>query len=416
MAELAAVVVVCHRPGQWLQPCVESALAQPAEVVVVDNGSEGEEASAIARRLGARLVRLARNAGFAAGANAGLRAATRSEIVALLNDDAVASRGWLASATRLLEDPEVAAVTPKVLFQGLFAEIVLDDRPHYAPGDSRPLGRMVRSLTVGGIDVIDSAVGAGIHRLEHGEIGGAPARWRWSSGPQPFYAPVPEEAASSEVLVNGEPQPQRALVRVVNHAGSYLRDSGMAGEHGLGAPDDGRFDSAAERFGFSGTAPVFRTETLRRLGGFPEPFFAYNEDTDWCLRARLAGMRILYDPMAVVHHRHSATSAALGERHLRYLLRRNALLCLVRNAPPSVAAGHLTRQLMEGPGEGVRRSVMRYLPWAASSRLSMRRLWKLSPYEVWGSWAERDTAWDNGPSDISASSASSMRSSTTGQP
>ena len=34
----------------------------------------------------------------------------------------------------------------------------------------------------------------------------------------------------------------------------------------------------------------------------------YLEDTDWCLRARLAGLRIVYDPTASVRHRLSATS------------------------------------------------------------------------------------------------------------
>ena len=78
-------------------------------------------------------------------------------------------------------------------------------------------------------------------------------------------------------------------------------------------------------------------------------FFAYNEDTDWCLRARLAGLRILYDPDASVRHRLSATSQGPSSPMVRLLAQRNALLCLVRNAPLGVARHFLWLALHEDP-------------------------------------------------------------------
>ncbi len=184
---------------------------------------------------------------------------------------------------------------------------------------------------------------------------------------------------------------------LVNHAGSYLERHGVAGEYGLGAPDDGRFDERVERFGFSGTAPVFRSETLHRLGGFAPQFFAYNEDTDWCLRARLAGLRILYDPSATVRHRLSATSQGPRSPLVRFLAQRNALLCLVRNAPPDVARRLLFQRLHDDPGPGLRRAVLAKLPWALASRARLRRLWTTPPRAVWERWAGADRSWDDGP-------------------
>lgn len=61
----ASVVVVSYRPGDWLAPCLASALAQAGEVVVVDNGSEGAQASAVASSAGAKVVRSPVNLGFA---------------------------------------------------------------------------------------------------------------------------------------------------------------------------------------------------------------------------------------------------------------------------------------------------------------------------------------------------------------
>ena len=175
----------------------------------------------------------------------------------------------------------------------------------------------------------------------------------------------------------------------------------MAGEYGLSAPDDGRFDQPAERFGFSGTAPVFRSETLRRLGGLAPQFFAYNEDTDWCLRARLAGMRILYDPHASVRHRLSATSHGPRSPLVRLLARRNALLCLARNAPLDVARHFLWLALHDDPAPELRRAVVGKLPWALASRARLHRLWSTTPRAVWDRWAGADRMWDDSPVDTS---------------
>src|SRR3954463_8323728 len=99
-----SVVVVSYKPTDWLDRCLRSVAEQADEIVVVDNGSAREEASQIGHRFGARVVSLGRNTGVAPGMNAGLAAAT-GDVVALLNDDAVAEPGWLDSAAKALETP-----------------------------------------------------------------------------------------------------------------------------------------------------------------------------------------------------------------------------------------------------------------------------------------------------------------------
>jgi GT2 family glycosyltransferase len=163
---------------------------------------------------------------------------------------------------------------------------------------------------------------------------------------------VSDAEAADTIEVDGESVTVRSLCTLVNHAGNFLARHGIAGDYGFAAPDDGRFDAPAERFGFSGTAPVFRAETLAKVGGLADPFFAYNEDTDWCLRARLAGLRIIYHPGATVTHRLSATSGGAASAFVRFLAQRNALLCLTRNAPADVAGRFVWRRIREGPGPG----------------------------------------------------------------
>lgn len=350
-----SVVIVCHRPGDWLARCVESANVQADEVIVVDNGSAGEEASRVAAARGARALRSGVNLGFAAGVNLGV-AHTTGDLVGLLNDDAVACEGWIRSAADLLGDPSVAAVTPKVLLDSEFGEFACD-------GDAL-------NVQVGTADWSDLVF------AEPGRV----------------YVPLPDED-DPDVRINGEPARLARRVRVLNHAGMYLHRHGYAGDYGLGAPDDGRFDAPAERFGCSGAAPVFRAETLRKVGPFAEEFFAYNEDFDWCLRARLAGMRFLYDPRASVFHRMSATSGGNSVRSVRLLTRRNQLLTLVRNAPARVFAEHLARATFSPHLRGVRLAVARRLRWAAASRSRLAKGWVRDPLDVWREWAGVDNDW-----------------------
>jgi hypothetical protein len=306
----------------------------------------------------------------------------------VLNDDAVAEPGWLTSAATVLADPLVAAVTPKVVLAGSFAEVVLDDEEWFAPGDARPLGRQVRSVTSDGEEVLASCLGAGLHELE----GPAGSHWRWTAGSRPFYVPV--SGPGHEVRIDGAPVGTGPTVRLLNHAGSFLRHHGIGGEYGLGAPDDGRFDQPREPFGFSGTAPVFRAETLRHLGGFARPFFAYNEDTDWCLRARLRGLRIAYDPGGTVVHRLSATSGGTAAEAVRRLSQRNALLCLVRNAPAGLARREVRQRLERGWRDPVVGQTVARLPWAVGTRVLLSRRWVETPERMWERWADADMAWD----------------------
>ena len=397
----STVIVVSYRPGDWLEPCLLSVRDQAGEVIVVDNASSGAQASIIARRCGAKALRTRTNRGFAGGVAVGLGEA-RGELVGVLNDDAVADPSWLATASEVLADPSVGAVTPKVLLDGLFAEITVPDDTWFAPGDARPLGRQVRSLTVDGREVLAAAVGGGIHEVEIGP-GEPDDRWRWTAGPQPFYVPLGASGPDADIRVDGQPAVRGPVVPVINHAGSFLRAHGIAGEYGLGVPDDGRLDEPADRFGFSGTAPVFRAETLRRLGAFAPQYFAYNEDTDWCLRAHLAGLRVVYEPRGRVRHRLSATSGGTTALRVQHLSQRNALLCLVRNAPASVARAHVAERLGKGWRDPVARQLAVKLPWAVSSRVMLARHWVYDPSEVWARWADRDTTWDAGPARVAAS-------------
>src|SRR5581483_10484861 len=329
----SSVIVVSYRIHGWLERCLESVAGQADEVLLVDNGSPGGAVGAIGRRCGVTVETLGKNRGFAGGVNAGLRRA-KGDLVALLNDDAFAEPGWLASAAKALADPSVAAVGPKILFPSKFAEIRLDEEPRFAPPDPRPLGRMISRVELDGRPMALGALrGAGLHELEHEVRDGVGRDFRWTAGSGPILVPLDEGAVDAEVTVDGEPAPVTRTVDVISCAGVYLSIEGHAGDYGFEAPEDGRFDDPAERFAATGAALVARAETFARIGGLAESFFAYYEDVDWCWRARLAGLRILYEPNGVVRHVGGASTGGPSSERVRFLAARNRIYALARNAP-----------------------------------------------------------------------------------
>jgi GT2 family glycosyltransferase len=393
-AQTATVIVVSYKDHPWLEPCLASVVGQADEVVVVDNGSPGSVASATARRLGATALRLPENTGFAGGVNAGLSAA-HGRLVGLLNDDAVAGPGWIESAARVLADRSVAAVGPKMVLPGRYGEVRLTDPAFHAAGDPRPLGRMIRTATVDGEDVLGRLVGD-LHGPEHGVLDGQPATWRWTRGPGSIFVPVPDSAGDQDGAGDNvfelDHQKMRLgpPVSLLNSAGTAITEEGEAQDYGSERPDDGRFDVAEERFSACGGAMVMRADTLAHLGRFAGHFFAYYEDLDWCWRARLAGYRIMYDPLATVTHIRWATSGGPAGDAIWPLVKRNRILTLVRNGPPAVAAHQLRRTWSNNWPPGIRRDLAATVPAALAQRRKLARRWVRSPDDVWREWAGRD--------------------------
>lgn len=109
---------------------------------------------------------------------------------------------------------------------------------------------------------------------------------------------------------------------------------------GHGEHDSGKYDTPCEAPFLSGCCMLLRRQALDRVGLFDEKYFAYWEDADWCLRALAKGVRLCYEPRAVLYHRVAASvrkntpatapgkTSALSIR----LLTRNHLFLIRRHA------------------------------------------------------------------------------------
>lgn len=118
---------------------------------------------------------------------------------------------------------------------------------------------------------------------------------------------------------------------ILDTVGIVLYPDGMSRGLGRLEPVDD-YAEPAEVFAPSGCAAMFRKEVLDEIGGFDSDFFAYCEDMDLGMRARLAGWTCRYVPSARVYHHYSGTAGKYSP-FKAFLVERNHLWVLVKLFP-----------------------------------------------------------------------------------
>jgi GT2 family glycosyltransferase len=113
----------------------------------------------------------------------------------------------------------------------------------------------------------------------------------------------------------------------VNTCGNTIHFSGITYCRRLGEPlsDDEPHEVGA----VSGAAFVIRRRLFQELGGFPEGYFMYYEDTDLSLKLRLHGWRCMAVPASKIRH---AYEPGFSSRKL-FFLERNRYLTMFSRLP-----------------------------------------------------------------------------------
>lgn len=234
---MVTLIVVTHDSAGVLPALAASLPAglagvDDARVVVVDNASSDASPDVVRRLLPqADVVETGRNAGYAAGINAGLERVAADEPVVVLNPDLVLHEGCVARLLETLADPRVGVAVP----------LVRDAN-----------GQVSRSL-----------------RRD-------PSATR----------------AWAEALLGGR----------------------VSGGLGIGevVADPAAYEHAHDVDWATGAALAISPAARAAAGGWDESFFLYSEEVDWCRRVRAAGLRVRFEPTAVVGHRGGAYDADAG--------------------------------------------------------------------------------------------------------
>ncbi|HLG96342.1 MAG TPA: glycosyltransferase family 2 protein [Bryobacteraceae bacterium] len=125
--------------------------------------------------------------------------------------------------------------------------------------------------------------------------------------------------AASKILVYEDP-------KRIDKAGHLVYPDGQNRGRGTGQLDTGQYDKIEEVLWPDGCAAMYRRAMLDQIGGFDEDFFAYADDAELGLRARIAGWKCLYAPQAVVRHHRGSTLGVRSARRMELIERNRVLL------------------------------------------------------------------------------------------
>lgn len=115
-------------------------------------------------------------------------------------------------------------------------------------------------------------------------------------------------------LVRGKDRDPADPEAIIYSLGQALTADGRAREDGIGQRQGDRGFEARDIFGVCGAACMFKRRMLSQLGGYDERYFAFYEDVDLNVRARIMGWTFQVVPESVVWHVGNAAWHAGFER------------------------------------------------------------------------------------------------------
>jgi GT2 family glycosyltransferase len=139
----------------------------------------------------------------------------------------------------------------------------------------------------------------------------------------------------------------------IDKAGHILYLDGQNRGRGTGEADTGQYDGPLQMGWPDGCAAMYCKAMLEQIGGFDEDLFAYADDAELGLRARIAGWECAYAPTAVVRHRRGATLGQ-GNPERVFLIERNRVLLAAKLFPWRLLVWnpyYFVRRLLAAPGD-----------------------------------------------------------------
>ena len=143
--------------------------------------------------------------------------------------------------------------------------------------------------------------------------------------------------------------------KLVDYVGAAMTWYGMGFKPLTAEQPPTRPDVASDVLFGTGAAMFVRRTVFEAIGGFDERYFMFFEDVDLGWRINLAGWRFLYEPASLAFHKHHASMSAFGSFKETYLLERNALYTLYKNAGEK----HLNEALPAAIALSTRRAITR---------------------------------------------------------
>ncbi|MDC0480368.1 glycosyltransferase family 2 protein [Candidatus Marinimicrobia bacterium] len=107
-----------------------------------------------------------------------------------------------------------------------------------------------------------------------------------------------EDGSFQKSCRRGIPRPQAVFSYFLGLSNRYPNDTRFTGYH-LNHLDENEINEVEA---VSGSCCIVKKEVFESIGLLDEQFFAYQEDSDFCFRAKKGGWKIIYNPNSIMTH------------------------------------------------------------------------------------------------------------------
>lgn len=148
------------------------------------------------------------------------------------------------------------------------------------------------------------------------------------------------------------------LGKVIWYAGGFVDWQNILGRHiGVDEVDSGQFGKSKEIDFATGACMLVKREVFEKIGLLDEKYFLYLEDMDFCVRAKKAGFKIIYDPKAILWHKNAISAGGSGSKLQDYYFTRNRLLFAFKYAKLNTKLAVL-RQTLKQSSDKIKRDAL----------------------------------------------------------
>ena len=105
---------------------------------------------------------------------------------------------------------------------------------------------------------------------------------------------------------------------------SWMKNKGM--HIGLDEIDNGQYDKIKEVDYLTGCCLLIKREVIEKIGVLEEDYFLYYEDTDFSLRAKNVGYKIMYIPESKIYHKVSRSTKPGSSSYIYYHTRNGLVM------------------------------------------------------------------------------------------
>ena len=151
------------------------------------------------------------------------------------------------------------------------------------------------------------------------------------------------------LIAKGESDPAIGIVgpmvyhfdepEIIQSAGGSLGPLWQSHHIGQNEKDIGQYKNERDVEWISGCAVLVRRQTIEQIGPLDARFFYYWEETEWCLRARKNGWRIVHTPQAKLWHK-GVQRDYQPSPSVTYYSTRNRLLMFSKHKAPIKVWGY----------------------------------------------------------------------------